>query len=309
MLWYTTPLWSMDTLTEGGFERSTPEDLSPRLLVITGREPGKSVSIPPGRHLMGRDDNCAIRLIDPSVSRHHAVIEREPEGPVSIENLSETNGTHVNDDQVQKVVLNNGDIVRIGGVVLKYLEPGTMEAELFERVYRLAIQDSLTETLSKSAVMHHLEALILDEAEPLAIVLMDLDHFKAINDTFGHVAGDIVLSHVARILREQATRPGALVGRFGGEEFLIVMPKTTADDASAWAETLRAVIEATPVCDDGLADPISVTASFGVAQWSPALGTDDITTRALLEAADKALYNAKHEGRNAVRNGGEAVRE
>jgi diguanylate cyclase (GGDEF)-like protein len=294
----------METLIEGGSDRSLPNDLSPRLLVITGREPGKSIDINPGRQILGRESDCAIQLLDPCVSRHHAVIDRDPHGAVTVQNLSATNGTHVNDDKIDTVRLNNGDIIRIGNVVLKYLEPGTMEAELFQRVYQLAIQDALTETLSKTAVAHHLESLILNETEPFSVVLMDLDHFKLVNDTYGHIAGDVVLNRVAHIVKDSALRPGDLIGRFGGEEFLMLLPKTDAAEAGRVAERMRAAIEGATIVAEGTAQPIRVTASFGVAELAPAEGTDEQTARILLEAADKALYLAKNEGRNLVRVAG-----
>ena len=302
MLWYTTPLWSMETIVEGGGERpSRPGDLSPRLLVINGREPGKMIGVPPGRHVLGRETDCEIQLLDASVSRYHAVLLRAPDGSVTIENLSATNGTQVNEDKITTHQLSNGDIIQIGGVVLKYLEPGTMEAELFQHVYRLAIQDALTETLTKSAIVHHLEALILGETDPVAVVLMDLDHFKTVNDTFGHIAGDFVLKSVAATTRAAANRPGDLVGRFGGEEFLILLPKTGRAEAAAIAESIRAKIESEPVTVEGLAQPVHVTASFGIAIWNTSSTASDQDTLSILDKADKALYRAKHEGRNAVR--------
>jgi len=301
MLWYTTPLWSMETLVEGGAERPGPGDLSPRLLVINGREPGKLIGITHGRHVLGREQDCDILLSDPSVSRYHAVIVRDLDGTVTIENLSATNGTQVNEDKIASVKLHNGDIVQIGGVVLKYLEPGTMEAELFQHVYRLAIQDALTQTLTKSAIVHHLEALIDKETDPFAVILMDLDHFKSINDTFGHIAGDFVLKAVAAIARATADRPGDLIGRFGGEEFLILLPNTALEQAAAIAESMRARIEAEKVDVEGLAEPVHMTASFGVAIWHGPPTMTDQDALLIMDKADKALYRAKHEGRNAVR--------
>jgi len=301
MLWYTTPLWSMETLIEGGSERDVPDDLAPRLLVIVGREPGKSIGIKPGRHVLGRETDCEIILMDPSVSRHHAVIVRGIDGAVTMQNLSSTNGTQVNDDKIDKVRLQNGDIIRIGSVILKFLEPGTMEAELFQRVYRLATEDALTDTFSKTAIAYHLESMILNETETFSAILMDLDHFKLVNDTYGHIVGDVVLNRVAHTIKDTTLRTGDIIGRFGGEEFLILLPRTGSSEAAAIAETMRAAIESTPIDVAGVEHPIRITASFGVTDWNPASGADDQTATSVLEIADKALYKAKHEGRNAVR--------
>lgn len=301
MLWYTTPMWSLETIVEGGGERPAPGDLSPRLLVINGRESGKLIGISPGRHVLGRENECEIQLLDPSVSRFHAVLFRGPEGSVTIENLSSTNGTQVNEDKITSVRLQNGDIIQIGSVVLKYLEPGTIEAELFQHVYRLAIQDSLTETLTKSAIVHHLEAMILSESDPFAVIIMDLDHFKNVNDTYGHIVGDFVLKSVASTAKGVASRAGDLIGRFGGEEFLILLPKTEREKAVEIAESMRSKIESTPIAVDGLDKPVRVTASFGIAIWEGPVSDHEQKARVVLERADKALYLAKNAGRNTVR--------
>jgi len=307
MLWYTTPLWSMETIAESGGDPAAAGDLSPRLLLINGREPGKSIVIPLGRQVIGRDQDCDILLTDDSVSRQHAILMREIDGSVTIENLSATNGTQVNSNRISSVKLKNGDIVQFGSLVLKYLEPGTMEAELFEHVYRLAIYDTLTQTLTKSAILHHFETMVESETEPFAVILMDLDHFKSINDSFGHLAGDFVLRKVAQIARSTAKRPGDLIGRFGGEEFLILLPKTGEEQAAAIAETIRANIEAERILVEGLAEPVRVTASFGIAIWNGPHAVNGHSRLNMIDKADKALYRAKNAGRNTVRFADQSV--
>jgi diguanylate cyclase (GGDEF)-like protein len=128
----------------------------------------------------------------------------------------------------------------------------------------------------------------------LAVVMIDLDHFKSMNDTYGHEAGDLVLRTVGRCLRE-GVRRSDIACRYGGEELVLVLPECDAAAARACAETLRTTVAALALDHGGAALP-QVTASFGVALW-PAHAED---AHALVQAADRALYAAKHEGRNRV---------
>jgi diguanylate cyclase (GGDEF)-like protein len=136
---------------------------------------------------------------------------------------------------------------------------------------------------------------------------MDLDHFKSINDSFGHLAGDFVLRKVAQIARSTAKRPGDLIGRFGGEEFLILLPKTGEEQAAAIAETIRANIEAERILVEGLAEPVRVTASFGIAIWNGPHAVNGHSRLNMIDKADKALYRAKNAGRNTVRFADQSV--
>lgn len=128
--------------------------------------------------------------------------------------------------------------------------------------------------------------------QTISIIIADIDYFKKINDTYGHLAGDVALKHFAQILKENL-RKSDLVFRIGGEEFLILLPNTTLEEAAKIAENLRAKLELTPLIYDG--KTIKLTASFGVAQLK-----DGQLLNQLIEEADKKLYTAKREGRNKV---------
>nr|MBP7604975.1 GGDEF domain-containing protein [Spirochaetota bacterium] len=136
---------------------------------------------------------------------------------------------------------------------------------------------------------------------PLSVIMGDIDHFKAINDTHGHHAGDLVLISISRAIIDTMRDRIDWVCRYGGEEFIIVMPETRIEDGSIVAERLRAKIENTPVEASGTSIP--VTMSFGMTGFTPPIHGMKITMKELIESADRMLYRAKNEGRNRVVSG------
>ena len=166
-----------------------------------------------------------------------------------------------------------------------------------EELRELAMHDPLTHLLNRRAIMDILMAELsraAREQKPLTVMMVDIDHFKSVNDKFGHPAGDSVLSEVSRRLRG-STRGYDNVGRFGGEEFLVVAPGCDAASGLAQAERLRAVVSSQPITVKDIS--INATVSVGVAT-SHELTAQHMET--LLSAADKALYRAKENGRNRV---------
>jgi diguanylate cyclase (GGDEF)-like protein len=175
-----------------------------------------------------------------------------------------------------------------------------LQYRLVEACTALRVQaerDALTGLLNRAAVLKALESQVCqaaDQGRPLAVVMADMDHFKQINDTHGHLAGDAVLREAAARFRA-TLRKGDLVGRYGGEEFLVVVAHPHAENAPHVAERLRRSLAAEPVAWGGR--PLDVTASFGVAVTPPGVAPDATD---LLHAADLALYEAKRGGRNCV---------
>ncbi len=178
------------------------------------------------------------------------------------------------------------------------LERTNQELEVANRKLRkLSITDGLTELFNH----RHVHELLHEEfersrrsGEPLAVVMIDLDRFKAVNDTYGHPTGDVILYETARIIRETA-REIDMVGRYGGEEFIAILPNTAEEEASKFAERVRAAVEGYVFRDE--ANEVRMTASSGVASFP---GIDSDTPEALLKRADEALYVAKESGRNRV---------
>jgi diguanylate cyclase (GGDEF)-like protein len=246
--------------------------------------------------LIGRGADCAIHIDDHSVSRKHAHVEPTAEGYVAVD-LGSTNGTFVNDEPIERHLLGDGDYLRAGNCIYRFLAGGNIETEYHEEIYRLAIIDGLTEVPNKRYLLEFL-ARELSRSErhhrPLSLVLFDIDRFKAINDEHGHLCGDHVLRDLAGRLRH-VVRAEELLARYGGEEFAAVLPECSREDALAVGERFRKLIEEQPFNFDGA--PVPVTISVGVASIQ---GGEAITPNELVERADEKLYEAKRAGRNRV---------
>ncbi len=271
------------------------EQQSACLVQIYGNDLGKRFPIS-DEVTIGRSEDCTIVVSVPNVSRRHARVFVDGER-WWIEDLGSTNGTQVNDVEIDGPrPLSNGDLVTTGGLVFKFIVGGNVEALYHEEIYRLTILDGLTGVHNKRFFLEFLErevARALRHARPLTLVMLDLDHFKEINDTFGHLAGDAVLKRVAQAIGGRVRRD-ELLARYGGEEFAVVLPETDLEGALTFAEKVRSEVERSKFSFDG--QDIRVTVSVGV---SILRSGDD--SEALIAAADAELYRAKREGRNRVR--------
>ncbi len=262
----------------------------------SGPDMGRRYPLRPGRTLIGRGETAGVRVQDNSVSRVHAVVESNAEGCYVIDQKS-LNGTHVNDRPVAGAFqLADGDYVRIGNAIFRYLEGGNIEAEYHEELHRLAIVDGLTNLHNRRYLTDFLErelARARRHARPLSVLMFDIDKFKSINDTHGHLCGDAVLRELSHRLRP-TTRREDLLTRYGGEEFCVVLVETDHPQAMGAGERIRRTVEGAVFDFDG--ENIPVTVSVGVATASPEHETPDL----LLQAADANLYHAKRTGRNKV---------
>jgi len=173
----------------------------------------------------------------------------------------------------------------------------TEHKELQSRLEKLASTDSLTQLPNRQAIMNRAEKEFAHAKRynrPLSLVMIDVDHFKSINDTYGHAAGDIVLEQVGQICGE-TLRDSDVLGRVGGEEFVLLLPDTPPDNAKHVAERMRQRLAQTPIQIENL--DLNITASFGVASITP----DDGSLEEILARSDAAMYDAKHNGRNQVK--------
>jgi diguanylate cyclase (GGDEF)-like protein len=265
----------------------------PCLVVIAGKELGQRIDLDDSDVIIGRAETSRLFINSDLVSRHHATIARIA-GRYVLKDEGSTNGTFVNDQRVTEPrALDDGDTLKIGRTVLKYTE-SPVEVQYLDHVMGLATKDSLTELFNKRRFDEILPAEAARASQggtPLSLILFDIDHFKSINDNFGHPTGDAVLKAVATVAGG-CLRDGDSLARVGGEEFALLAPVPLAG-AVGRAETVRRAIErhALPIGEK----VIRVTVSLGVAE----LASGEAQT-AFYQRADELLYHSKKSGRNRV---------
>ena len=265
------------------------------LIVLQGQRLGQRIDIGIEPLIIGRSPECQFQIMERSVSRQHARIWQEPTG-YRIKDLDSTNKTLLNDQPIIEAELKDGDHVVIGSCVLKFMERSSVEARYHEEIYQLATIDPLTGLYNRRHFLELLEremARTASHGRPLSLLIIDLDHFKLINDRHGHPAGDTVLKQVASALDGNVSGE-IIVARIGGEEFAAVLPECEVAEASTFAEQLCRSIAALELHEEAGAQ--QVTVSIGVAGFSAGMAG----VGALLAAADAQLYLAKHNGRNRV---------
>jgi two-component system cell cycle response regulator len=246
--------------------------------------------------VLGRGNDCDIRINDHSVSRRHARIQPGADGYYAVD-LQSTNGTFVNDVPASICKLKDGDYLRVGNCIYRFLAGGNVEAEYHEEIYRLTIIDALTDIHNKRYLLEFLDRELSRSARyarPLALVLFDLDRFKSINEELGHLGGDVTLREMASCVKT-CVRKEELFARYGGEEFVIVLPETNLEGGLVVAERVRSLVETHPFQYEGKAYPVTV--SVGLAATN---GDRPLTPFELIGEADEKLFRAKREGRNRV---------
>ncbi|MHB1424476.1 MAG: diguanylate cyclase, partial [Gemmataceae bacterium] len=262
----------------------------------TGPGMGTRYAIAETPVVLGRGNDCDIRINDNSVSRRHARIQAGADGYYAVD-LQSTNGTFVNDKAVSMCKLNDGDYLRVGNCIYRYLAGGNVEAEYHEEIYRLTIIDALTETHNKRYLLEFLDRELSRSARyarPLALILFDLDRFKSINDELGHLGGDFTLREMAACVKCSVRRE-ELFARYGGEEFVLVLPESNLEAAVAVAERLRGMIEKHCFQYEGKAYPLTISAGLAATDGSRPLSPSD-----LIGEADQKLFEAKRQGRNRI---------
>jgi diguanylate cyclase (GGDEF)-like protein len=262
----------------------------------TGPGMGTRYALTDAPMVIGRGNDCDIRINDHSVSRRHARVQPGADGYYAVD-LQSTNGTFVNDVPASICKLKDGDYLRVGNCIYRFLAGGNVEAEYHEEIYRLTIIDALTEIHNKRYLLEFLDRELSRSARygrPLALIMFDLDRFKTINEDLGHLGGDFTLREVASCVRFYV-RKEELLARYGGEEFAVVLPETKLEGAVVVAERIRSQVEQRSFQYEGKAYPVTV--SVGVAATN---GEEALTPNDLINRADAKLFQAKHDGRNRV---------
>lgn len=269
---------------------------SSALVVIYGEDLGRKYDLDDGKVTIGRSSKCDIHIDHDSVSRQHVRLHVEG-GKVTIEDAGSTNGTFLNDSSLSgKVSLRNNDLIKVGRTVFKFIAHNNIEAAYHDEIYRLTTVDGLTQVHNRRYFDEQLERELSRcrrYGRALSLLLIDVDHFKRINDTYGHLAGDAVLKEVASSIRKRI-RKEDLLARYGGEEFAVLTPEIDGRGAQAMGEKVRRMIEKHEFAFDG--ELIPVTISCGVST----LGKKGDDAAALVQRADEKLYEAKEGGRNQV---------
>lgn len=274
----------------------------PTLVVLEGPNVGGCHTLSRPVTSIGRSEECEIVTPDSQVSRRHASVVYENfadmgAAPVChVRDEGSTNGTYYGGERIAVQPLRDHDRFSVGRTVFGYFLKDTLELDADARLLRRATTDALTGLGNRRLFDSSLGSEFSRArryGRALSLVILDIDHFKSINDTYGHPGGDAALKLLGRLImshiREQDT-----AYRYGGEEIAILAPEVEAAGAQFMAERLRAVIERSSLKHQGRT--IAFTASFGVAAW-----TEDMPdARALVAAADAALYRAKDTGRNRV---------
>jgi diguanylate cyclase (GGDEF)-like protein len=262
----------------------------------TGPGMGRRYPLTDVPFVIGRSPDRDIQADENSVSRHHARIQPAPDGYYAVD-LESTNGTFVNDKAAAPTRLHDGDYLRVGNCIYRFLAGGNVEAQYHEEIYTLTIKDGLTDIHNKRYLLEFLDRELARSARyqrPLALVLFDIDRFKGINDRFGHLGGDHALRELVERVRTGIRRE-ELFARYGGEEFAVVLPETTREKALTVAERIRGLVEVQPFQFED--KQFSLTVSVGVTATE---GDESLTPQELLRQADERLYQAKSEGRNRV---------
>ncbi|MDP1824530.1 MAG: GGDEF domain-containing protein [Archangium sp.] len=287
---HTTAITVISKISERAVSRAAA------LVVIHGEDLGRKFDLTTEETLIGRTSKADIQVDQDSVSRHHAKI-RVDGTRITVEDMGSTNGTIVNDEHIEETLrLRNGDLVKIGRTIFKFIASNNIEAAYHDEIYRMTTVDGLTQVFNRRYFEDAIERELSRSrryTRPLSLVLLDIDHFKKINDTYGHLAGDAVLKEMALTVRAR-TRREDVFARFGGEEFALLLPEVDQKGAAHLAEKARKLVEKHTFIFDG--EDIAVTMSAGVAT----VQKKNESHTELIRRADEKLYEAKSAGRNRV---------
>lgn len=275
-----------------------PDRRQASLVVISGWEIGRELEVHGLAQVLGRSTLVNTYIAAPSVSRQHAridLIENNDEENFVLSDLGSSNGTFLNNERIKRATLTDGDKIRMGDVVFKFVLQDEIEAKFHKEVHQLIHYDQLTGLLKMEAFRRRLDSALRQPqtAPPFTLSMTDLDGLKKVNDTHGHLAGRGVVRAMGEMMRA-CLREEDRAGLYGGDEAIVLYKDASLEAARSIAENIRTTIEQRRFQQDGA--EFGVTISQGLAEW-PRHGT---TAEELIAAADRALYAAKQQGRNRI---------
>ena len=276
------------------------------LVLLNGADIGKRYALTRFSTVIGRSSKTDVRIEEDAISRNHAMIINQGETYL-LKDLGSTNGTFLNDRSVEQLELRDGDLIKIGRSIFKFLTGANIETSYHEEIYRLTTTDGLTQIYNKRYFLENLEremSRCMRYGRDLSLVMFDLDSFKQINDTYGHLTGDAVLKQIAQRIHD-CIRRDDVFARYGGEEFSLLAPEVGLEGGKKVAEKIRKCVQETPCHFDGI--DIQVTVSLGVTDLVDYLKTYHDGTKVqefdcleMIALADSKLYTAKNQGKNCV---------
>ena len=247
---------------------------------------------------IGRHTDNTLRIDEDSISRFHARIVRDERG-YNLEDLQSRNGTFVGGKRIAQHRLKDGEGITFGTKAAYHFNVSdTLEERLLRRLYESSTRDALTGAYNRSHFDERLRAEIAfasRHATEMALIMIDIDHFKRVNDTHGHQAGDIVLKELVTVV-QRSLRTEDVFARFGGEEFAVITRGINLAGAYQLAERLRLALAGMPIAVDGKTIPVTLSAGCASMTCCPA----PVTPTELIRVADRRLYLAKTSGRNRV---------
>ncbi len=293
-----------ETITKPIFKIVEQQSKTAYILFLKGHLLGKLCTLEKGKTVIGRSSQADIPLKDSGVSREHSEIKVDGEN-ATIKDLGSTNGTFVNNKRIARHTLKDGDKIQISSsTVFKFILSDESEKVFHDELYRMGVMDPVTNIYNKRYFTERLKqefSLAKRNKTGLSLIMIDLDFFKKINDTYGHLAGDFILGKLSEVF-SSITRDEDIVARYGGEEFVAILPRSSEEGAVMCAERIREKIAQTPFMFEG--EEINITVSIGIAT----LDENNFfgSYEDFIEAADNCLYRSKKSGRNCTTCSSEA---
>lgn len=273
----------------------SPGEKNAYILFLSGPLVGKLHQLNEGETILGRAPDSNIAVDDNRISRHHIAIALG-RGETVLRDLGSTNGTFVNGKRIHSHTLKDGDKIQLSSsTIFKFAYQDKLENVFHKELYKMAVIDAVTGVFNKRYFLDRLKEEFSHAKRAglsLSLIMLDIDHFKEVNDTHGHLAGDFALAHLAALIKPMV-RAEDIFARYGGEEFAIILRGAASEGALQLAERIRSTIEKSPVSFETIRIPVTI--SLGVATLSR---EEAKTPEEFIAAADRYLYESKQGGRN-----------